>query len=246
MSTMALTATRPAAHQLASLVAWWHDAGVDCIVEDAPRSWLEAPKPSAPPASAMPPPAAVIPAMPDTLDEFRHWLATAEGIPEAGPAVSRLPFSGNAGADLMIIVDMPALGEAEAGRLLGADAGEMFDRMLAALGRDRDSSYIAALCPGRAPTGRLAPESHTRLGEIGRRHIALAAPKRVWLMGDAVSRAILGMDLAEARGRLHRIKDVSETIAAMVSFSPLYLLRNPQRKRETWAEMQKFLMGDEA
>lgn len=146
----------------------------------------------------------------------------------------------------MVMIDMPALGDVEAGCLLATETGEMFDRMLASIGYDRSSSYIATLCPGRVPTGRLQIGNLPRLGEIARHHIALARPEQVWLMGDAVSRAILGMEMPEARGRLHRIKDVDETIQAVVSFSPLFLLRSPRRKADAWADMQMLRRGNEA
>ena len=239
-------ATSIAPDVVASTLAWWRDAGVDVLVDETPTPWLsrkdaaiDVAKPGLiGPTDTLP--------LPDTRAGLVSWLESDPDIPEAGPAASRLAASGNPEAKLMIVIDMPALGDVEAGQHLAAEVGDMFDRMLASIGHDRSSCYIASLCPGRAPTGRLAPESLARLGEIARRHIALAAPQQVWLMGDAVSRAILGMEMQEARGRLHRIKDVDETIEAVVSFSPLFLFRSPRRKADAWADMQMLRRGNEA
>lgn len=246
MPSMTGIATSIAPNGVASTLAWWRDAGVDMLVDDVPTPWLartEAAIGAAQLARATP-----VDLLPfaDTRTGLVSWLESDPDIPEAGPASNRLAASGNPNAKLMIVIDMPALGDVEAGQHLATEVGDMFDRMLGSIGHDRSSCYIASLCPSRAPSGRLAPESLARLGEIARRHIALAAPEQVWLMGDAVSRAILGMEMQEARGRLHRIKDVDETIAAVVSFSPLFLFRSPRRKADAWADMQMLRRGNEA
>jgi uracil-DNA glycosylase len=239
-------ATSIAPNGVASTLAWWRDAGVDMLVDEVPTPWLA----RADVAFGTVQLARSIPAdtcsLPDTRAALVTWLENDPDIPEAGPAAGRLAASGTPDAKLMIVIEMPALGDVEAGKHLATEVGDMFDRMLGSIGHDRSSCYIASLCPGRAPTGRLAPESLERLGEIARRHIALAAPAQVWLMGDAVSRAILGMEMQEARGRLHRIKDVDETIEAVVSFSPLFLFRSPRRKADAWADMQLLRRGNEA
>jgi len=110
--------------------------------------------------------------------------------------------------------------------------------MLAALGQDRGGVYIAALCPSCSPTGSLDDQHFARLGEIARHHVGLAAPRRVWLLGDAVSRAVLGTSLVDARGILHKVNHDSGSIDAVVSFSPAFLHKNPRRKADAWADMQ--------
>lgn len=239
---MADTATViPAAH-VASLLGWWQEMGVDTLIDEAPTAWLDRARPK-PANAAEAPPAKVELRMPSTLPAFTQWLKDNPDIPEAGPPARRIPWSGVAGADLMVMVDLPEPGDADAGQLLSGDVGELFDRMLAALKLDRQSTYLAALCPGRVPTGLLPRESEEKLGEIARQHIALAAPKQVWLMGSAVSRAILGVELVAARGTLHKINHANGIIDAVVSFSPRFLLQNPRRKAEAWADMQMLIGG---
>jgi uracil-DNA glycosylase len=243
---MSRIATSIAPIGVASALAWWRDAGVDTLVDEAPTPWLARARPGVREPStvgSIRPDAAPLP---DTREALVSWLETDPDIPEAGPPSQRMAVSGNPDAKLMIVIDMPAPGDVEAGRLLATEVGDMFDKMLGSIDHDRASCYIAALCPGRVPTGRLSPDSYARLGDIARRHIDLAAPEQVWLMGDAVSRAILGMEMLEARGRLHRIKAVNETIEAVVSYSPLFLFRSPRRKADAWADMQMLRRGNEA
>lgn len=228
----------------ASLLGWWHEMGVDTLIDEAPVAWLDRARlrPSAAPRTAVAAPMR----MPSTLPAFTRWLHDCTDIPEAGPPERRIAVSGNPLASLMVMVDMPELADADAGHLLSGDVGELFDRMLAALKLGREAVYLAALCPGRIPTGLVPPACEARLGEIARHHIALAGPKQLWLMGSAVSRAILGMDLNQARGTLHQINHEAGTVEAVVSFSPRFLLQSPRRKADAWADMQMLIKGHQA
>lgn len=241
---MAHIATVIPAPGAASLMGWWHEMGVDTLIDENPVPWLDRTRAKTPLASEPAPPVEI--RMPSTLPAFARWLMDSPDIPDAGPPGRRMAVSGNAEAPLMVMVDMPELGDADAGYLLSGDAGELFDRMLAALKLDRDSAYIAALCPGRVPTGLVPAASEPQLAEIARHHIGLAGPKQLWLMGSAVSRAILGMELAKARGTLHKINHKNGTVDAVVSFSPQFLLQSPRRKADAWADMQMLIRGNQA
>ncbi len=231
---------------MASALMWWREMGVDTLIEEEPTPWLDRGKPNpvakAPEAATAPAPSA----LPSTLIGLQQWLASDPDIPEAGPAAQRLVFSGNPAAELMILIDMPLPGDRDAGYLLAGEVGGLTEKMLAAIGWAREAVHVATLCPGRSPTGLLGEAALPRLGEIARHHIALAAPKQVWLMGDAVSRAILGMGMMDARGILHKIKHVDGETEAVVSFSPRFLHQNPKRKSDAWADMQLLLRGNGA
>ena len=79
--------------------------------------------------------------------------------------------------------------------------------------------------------------------------LALAAPKRLLLMGNAASRAVLGADVARARGRLHGINPKGGTTAAaagtgaVASFHPRFLLERPAAKAEAWKDLQMLIEG---
>lgn len=231
----------------ASALDWWRDAGVDTLVDEAPRNWL-APPPVDLPAAAVVSQPVVQPAkapLPATLADFVAWRGGAEA-PEAGWPGSAMVAQGAADAGLMIVIDQPERDDDAAALLLAGAAGRLFDRMLAAIGRDRDSIYLAALCVRRPIAGRIAPEIEARLGELIRHHVALVGPRRLLLLGNAPARALLGVDAARARGGLRTLnldgREVAGTMAA-ASFHPRFLLERPAAKAEAWKDLQ-MLIGD--
>jgi uracil-DNA glycosylase len=229
-----------------SVVAWWADAGVDQLIDEAPTPWPDrAAKKAVPaPPSAKPQKnAPQVPEMPRNLTAFTHWLMALPLLDPVCPPTQRIAASGNPAADLMILIDVPEAEDVTTGALLSGQAGALFDRMLAAIRRDRQSVYIAAICPGRPPGGSITEELLIDLAPLARQHIALVAPKRLWLMGQTASRAALGVDEASVRGRLGNFNHEGVNVTAVASVSPRFLLANPKRKAAAWADMQMLIEG---
>ena len=217
--------------EAASALAWWHAAGVDVIVDDAPRDWFA--RPALPPARPAPAPAAVE-ALPATLDAFRAWrLSNAALDARFGPA--RLPFAGDPAAPLLVLTDMPEEGDTDV--LLAGPAGKLFDAMLAAIGLSRAGIFLAALAVSRPATGQLPAPALPDLARLARHLIALARPRAVLLLGQAPSRALLDADAARARGRLLFVDHDGGRTTATVLMPPRFLLGQPARKADAWADL---------
>lgn len=222
---------------LASAVEWWRDAGVDVLVDDAPRDWLT----DAAPARAAPPAEPVADELPTTWEAFSAWRS-GSGAPEAGWSGVSLAASGPVNAEVMVLVDCPDVEDARAGLLLSGDAGRLFDRMLAAIGLARSDIHLAAVCAKRPIGGRMPPETRERLAEIARRHVELIAPKRLLLLGDATSRAVLAMDQGKAAGGKHVFQHRTGETSVVASHHPRRLLQHPTCKAESWRDL-RLLMG---
>ncbi|HEU4958812.1 MAG TPA: uracil-DNA glycosylase family protein [Sphingomonas sp.] len=228
-------------HAAASALDWWHDAGVDTLVDETPRRWLEA-APQSRPAQAVPTESA--PALPTTLADFEAWRVSA-AAPDAGWGAPIGP-QGSAESRLMILLDMPERGDAASGQLLSGEAGRLFDNMLAAIGRDRQSIYLASLAVARPASGRIAAERIGSLADVARHHIALAQPKRLLLLGDAANRALLGVSAAATRPILHVLNHGAGQTEAVASFHPRFLLDNPAQKARAWRDLQVLIGGIDA
>ena len=233
-----------------SVLDWWIGAGVDTSIEEVPRNWLAEPRTV---AAASPPAALATPApatLPVTLAGFHAWLAESETLPDGSRQGRRILPSGDATGGIMIMIDMPEPADQAAAMLLSEESGRLFDRMLAAIGRDRSSVYLTALCLERPMGGRVDDAAMRRLGEIARHHIALAAPKRVLLMGQAVNRAVLGVELVNARQKLHNLNHDGATVdatkvQAVATFAPRFLIQSPARKADAWKDLRLLIGGIE-
>lgn len=222
--------------EAAGMLGWWLEAGVDVAVQEEPRNWLR--QDSVPVTTADPEPEPQQP-LPETLELFRDWLATAETLPLARAGTRRVAPMGAKNAPIMLLADAPDSDDAAAGQPIGGKAWELAGRMLAAIGLSADGAYVANLSGFHAPGARLSPENLEACAAIARRHIGLANPQRLLLLGDAPARALLGKPLMAARGEVHTI----EGVRTVVTFHPRWLIDRPADKALAWKDLQ-LLMED--
>jgi DNA polymerase len=228
-----------------SALAWWLDAGVDCAIQEDPRNWL---KPHSRPGTvpgqgqslAEPAPNIVQPSH-ETLAELREWLASSAQLPLASATARRILPHGPENAAVMLLTDAPSLEDYAAGQPIGGDAWELAKRMLAAIGIEADDAYCASLTPIHAPGARLNSRDRDDYAEIARRHVRLAKPTRLLLLGDGPSQALLGKPVAQARGHVHKI----EGVRAVATFHPRHLIKRALDKRLAWQDLL-LLMEDES
>lgn len=221
--------------EAASALRWWLESGVDVIVQEEPRNWLAPAKPTAAPQVDSP----AISILPDTLEGFRGWLATPEAPLGSTRSKAILPL-GAQGAEVMLLAETPGREEAAAGLPIAGDAWELMQRMLAAIGFTSEQAYCANLACFNAPGTKLGSQQLTQCADVARRHVALARPKRLLLLGDAPSRALLDKPLLEARGHVHSV----EGVRTVVTFHPRFLLTRPSEKARAWSDL--LLLMEEA
>jgi len=220
---------------LASALEWWIDAGVDTLAEDAPRDWLAPPVASAVAAAAAPSVAsAPAEVLPDTLDAFLAWRL-GDTAPEAEWLTPRIGPSGDSGAALMILTDMPEPDDID--RLMTGAPGRLLDRMLAAIGQSRESVYLASLAVARPLTGRIPGEVEPRLIELARHHIGLVAPQRLLLLGQSANRVRSTTNGSGFGNDEPDINDFGRNMKAVASYHPRFLLERPAAKAEAWKHL---------
>ena len=225
----------------ASLLEWWVEAGVDVAIQEQPRDWLSPSATRSGQGSAQAVASNVAEPSHETLSELRDWLASSVQLPLASSTTARILPHGPEQAAVMLLSDAPALEDYASGQPIGGEAWVLAQRMLAAIGIGASHAYSASLSCFHAPGARMTEAERADCAAIARRHIALARPKRLLLLGDGPCKALLGQSLAAARGHVHTI----EGVRAVATFPPRHLLQRPNDKAKAWADLL-LLMEDEA
>jgi len=256
-----------------ALLAFYAEAGVDEALDEAPvnRFAEAAPQPS-PPAAAQPAaaraaavpiaPAAPRPAqaaVPDeaqaalarqlaagaaTLEELREAMASFDGCNLKFTAKNLVFSDGNPEAALMLVGEAPGRDEDIEGRPFVGRSGRLLDRMLAAIGLDRSSVYIANVVPWRPPGNRTpTPQETAMCLPFIRRQIELVGPDYLVCLGAASTQTLLGVKdgILRARGRMYEYElgpGEPRNIRAFAMLHPAYLLRQPLHKKQAWADLR--------
>lgn len=237
-------------HAALAALAWQVELGVTEAILDAPidRYTLEDRAPANAKAAAKAPsvvkPAAEDPvaiakatvAKCDTLEALRAALTEFDHCELKKGARNTVFSDGVAGARVMIIGEAPGREEDREGRPFVGRAGQLLDRMLAAIGLSRaENAYITNVLPWRPPQNRdPKPEEIAMLRPFLERHVALAKPDLLVLMGNSSCDAVLGRrGITRLRGQWAEAMG----LPVLPMFHPAYLLRNPGAKRAAWADL---------
>jgi len=244
------------------LLSWYAEMGVTEALDETPRNHFAEPAPGAgqPRLRALPgrtaPPARPIAAAataPDdaavsakalarearTLDELKEALAKFEGCALKATAKNLVFADGNPAADLMFVGEAPGRDEDERGLPFVGVSGQLLDRFLGGIGRDRTSAYIVNVLPWRPPDNRepALAEASVCLPFL-LRHIALVRPRIVVALGATAARNLLNTTegITRLRGTWHTLDANHHTCQAMATFHPAALLRQPLNKRYVWRD----------
>ena len=177
-----------------------------------------------------------------TLAELREALSRFDGCALSTTATNLVFADGNPDAGLMLVGEGPGAEEDRAGLPFVGPSGQLLDRMLASIGLDRTQYLITNLLPWRPPGNRNPTDSEVALClPFLLRHIELARPRHLVLLGAMAARAVLGgaTGITKLRGKWMQatIPGLAEPLPTLPMLHPAYLLRNPGAKRETWADL---------
>ena len=213
------------------------------------------PQPQASPAVAAAPPKALTESLAEAAQSARRLAATAESV--AGLAALVAGFDGcglkrtatntvfadgNPAAPVMIVGEGPGADEDRIGRPFVGRAGQLLDKMLAAIGLDRQGVLITNVVYWRPPGNRTPTTAEiASCLPFVLRHIALVRPKILVLAGGTATGALLpwGQGITRLRGRWFdlEIPGLAEPVPTLPMFHPSFLLRTPERKREAWRDL---------
>ena len=170
------------------------------------------------------------------LARLRGLLETFEGCALKKTA-SRLCLSrGSQTARVMLIGEAPGKDEDARGLPFVGRAGQLLDRMLAAIGLSEADVYITNIVFWRPPGNRTpTPEEVQVCQPFVERQIELLAPEMLVFLGNAAAKQLTGATegIMKLRGKWLTYNG----IRAMATLHPAYLLRNPIAKRLAWRDL---------
>lgn len=172
-----------------------------------------------------------------TLEELKELCNKSETL-RTDLEGSNLVFGvGNTHADLIIIGEAPGVTEDEQGEPFLGEAGQLLDKILAAINFNRDDIYITNILKHRTPDSRdsTAEERSASLPFL-LKQIELINPKLILCLGKVSANTLLNTDdsLKNLRAKFHEFSGGQ----LLATYHPAALLRNQQWKRPTWEDVQ--------
>src|ERR1700686_2070016 len=248
------------------LLAFYLEAGVDCALTEAPVNRLADPDliplpseaaPRRPVSAAVPIPAPRAEAAPapeaaivsareaartaPTLEALRALLESFDGCALKSTATRLVFADGNPQSRVMFVGEAPGREEDIEGLPFVGRSGKLLDRMIAAIGLDRTSVYIANVIPWRPPGNRTPTPQETQIClPFIQRQIELVDPDVLVTLGNPSTQTLLSTreGIMKTRGRWFDYDTGTRVIRAIATFHPAYLLRSPSYKRMAWQDLR--------
>lgn len=237
-------------HSALAALAWQIELGATEAICDAPVDRYALAETVSPAKEAKTPVQAIVqPQAVDPVAVARNAVRSVGSLAELQAALeafdhcelkkgarSTVFADGVAGSRVMIIGEAPGRDEDREGRPFVGRAGQLLDRMLVAIGISRaENVYITNVLPWRPPQNRdPRPDEIAMLRPFLERHIRLADPEILVVMGNISCAAVLGKrGILRLRG--HWAQALDRPVLPMVH--PSYLLRTPSAKRDAWADL---------
>lgn len=245
---------------LESLIDWWAQAGIETapvspaeVKRAAPQRTPQAepPRPAPQRATAAAARAAGYGGAPeqnardiaakcDTLEALKAAVEAFEGCPLKATATQAAFARGNPEARVMVIGEAPGREEDREGKPFVGVAGQLLDRMLAAIGLDESSAYITNVVFWRPPGNRKPTDAEIEsCRPFTERHIELAKPDLIILAGGISAQTLLRQraGITQLRGKWTELEVGGAKVPALPIFHPAFLLRRPQEKAKAWSDL---------
>jgi DNA polymerase len=175
-----------------------------------------------------------------SLEELRATLAGFDGCGLKATAKNLCFYRGAAHARLMLIGEAPGRDEDLQGKPFVGRAGQLLDKMLAAIGLTEMQVHITNIVYWRPPGNRTpTPQESQVCRPFMERQVELVAPDFLLLLGGAAAKEILGVTdgIMRIRGKWRDVTLGERKVRALATLHPAYLLRTPTAKRQAWRDL---------
>lgn len=175
-----------------------------------------------------------------TLDALREVLEHFDGCALKATAKSLCFYRGRADARLMIVGEAPGRDEDLEGRPFVGRAGQLLDKMLAAIGLKEADVHITNIVYWRPPGNRTpTPQEALACRPFLERQMELVDPEIVVLLGGAAAKEVLATaeGIMRLRGKWRTLDLAGRERRAIATLHPAYLLRTPAAKQLAWHDL---------
>jgi DNA polymerase len=175
--------------------------------------------------------------MGESLVDVRDDLGACTRCPLSRERTHIVFGEGAEHARLVLVGEGPGFEEDRSGRPFVGAAGALLDKIIAAMGLTRQAVYIGNIVKCRPPGNRNpTPAEIAACLPFLKRQLAAIRPRVICALGGVAAHSLLETEIpiSRLRGRFHEVMGM----AVMPTFHPAFLLRNPDRKRDVWHDMQ--------
>ncbi|HJQ09785.1 MAG TPA: uracil-DNA glycosylase [Gemmatimonadaceae bacterium] len=173
----------------------------------------------------------------DSLEEIAKKVQKCTRCPLYETATKGVPGEGNPKAKLVCVGEAPGAKEDETGRPFVGQAGQLLNKILAAIDLNREDVFICNVLKHRPPGNRNPrPEEVEACSPYLIRQLELIKPKVIVAFGTFAAQTLLNTKtpIGQLRGLMHKYHG----IPLVVTYHPAALLRNPSWKRPTWEDVK--------
>lgn len=240
------------------LLEWYIASGVDVITSDIPGCLKEAEIVKST-AASLRPAITDLAQMSNTacknaydicervqsLSELRSAVESFEGCSLKLTSNKTVFGGGNPNSKIMFIGEAPGADEDRIGEPFVGRSGQLLDKMLSAIGLDREKCYITNVLPWRPPGNRTPTSAEVAVClPFLKKQIELIKPEIIMVLGGSAANSLLDNEepISKMRGKWLEYKPLKgDNIPLLASFHPAYLLRNPIQKGKVWSDLLRLM-----
>ena len=182
----------------------------------------------------------VPPVTTETLEEIRNDLGDCQRCKLHRMRKTLVFGEGSPKAALMFVGEGPGYDEDVQGRPFVGKAGQLLTKIIQSIGLQREDAYIGNIIKCRPPQNRNPePDEIEACHPFVLRQIQAIRPKIICALGTFAAQTLLktSTKITALRGKVFDL----DGIKVIPTYHPAYLLRNPEKKRETWEDMKQII-----
>ncbi len=175
-----------------------------------------------------------------TLADLEAALSRFDGCALKATAKNLCFYRGAPKARLMLIGEAPGRDEDLEGKPFVGRAGQLLDKMLAAIDLKEADVHITNIVYWRPPGNRTpTPQEAVACRPFLERQIELVEPRFVVALGGAAAKEVLGVaeGIMRLRGKWRTMTVEGRSYKALATLHPAYLLRTPAAKQLAWHDL---------